>query len=523
VVNRRLELPRLRAEWIVRSTALNFAAVLAPGLVGIVVIPIAIHGLGGERYGVLSLALVAMSYISLFDLGLGRATTKHVSAMLADSELVDLGAFAWTAVLLQLVLAVCGAIALALATPYLTDSVFHVPPYLSDESRRLLGWLSASLVPVLLASLFRGLLEAARRFDLVNAVKAPSITVVLAIPAIVTLVHGDLGSIGLLVFIAQGFTAISYAYLVFTIVPILSLRPSFRQRAARLLMSYGGWVTAYSVLTVVLSSLDRLILGNNLSLSELPYYTAPLDALMRLQVIPATIGLTLFPIFSVNKLSSFKDSSTTYSSSLRITAFLMGITCLVLLIFSEDILKLWLGQDFASHSLVAFQILTVAILVNSLAWLPSTFTLGANRPDIVAKLFGLDLLVYLPTLWFLVAAAGINGAALAVLARSCVELVLFFALPSRAVQFPRDAHSIRRLAPLATFGLGASIAAPLISGLSSWSDVPVIQALLRAVILVILGLFAWQYVLLREDRGHAWQLVEHVFRPMRLRGSAGGG
>jgi len=290
-----------------------------------------------------------------------------------------------------------------------------------------------------------------------------------------------------------------------------------------MLLSYGGWVTVYSVLAVVLSSLDRLILGNTIPLAELPYYTAPLDALMRLQVIPATIALTLFPIFSASKYSASGDSDSTYASSLRFTACLMGITCLVLVVFAADILRMWLGQDFESRSLVPFQILAIAILFNSLAWLPNAFTLGVNRPDIVAKLFGLDLLIYVPTLWFLVAAAGIQGAALAVLVRSVVELAVFFALPSRSVRFPAGAHSLRRLTPLAVFFLGAAIAAPVAGNLSSWSDVPVVEVGVRAAILVILGLFAWQYVLLTEDRGHARQLLDYVIRPVRFRSSSGQG
>jgi O-antigen/teichoic acid export membrane protein len=63
---------------IARNTLLNLIGLAAPLLVAILTIPYVVHGLGTDRFGLLSLAWVVLGYFTIFDLGLGRATTKYV-------------------------------------------------------------------------------------------------------------------------------------------------------------------------------------------------------------------------------------------------------------------------------------------------------------------------------------------------------------------------------------------------------------------------------------------------------------
>ena len=67
---------------IMQNTALNLGSRVLPAIVGVVAIPIIIRGLGLEQYGILSLALIIVTYFSLFDSGLGSAITKFVAAAL---------------------------------------------------------------------------------------------------------------------------------------------------------------------------------------------------------------------------------------------------------------------------------------------------------------------------------------------------------------------------------------------------------------------------------------------------------
>src|SRR5437879_4481293 len=69
---------------LARNTALNFVAGAIPPIVGVITIPYIIRGFGIERFGVLSLSWAILVYFSMFDLGLGRATTKFVAEALGQ-------------------------------------------------------------------------------------------------------------------------------------------------------------------------------------------------------------------------------------------------------------------------------------------------------------------------------------------------------------------------------------------------------------------------------------------------------
>jgi len=71
---------------LARNTLLNFIGQILPLIVGVVTIPFVIQGLGTERFGLLSLAWVVLGYFAIFDLGLGRATTKFVAEALGRGD-----------------------------------------------------------------------------------------------------------------------------------------------------------------------------------------------------------------------------------------------------------------------------------------------------------------------------------------------------------------------------------------------------------------------------------------------------
>ena len=71
---------------IVRNTVLNFFGLVVPLAVGFVSIPMVVRALGNERFGILALVWVVFGYFGLFDLGLGRTTTRYVADCLGRND-----------------------------------------------------------------------------------------------------------------------------------------------------------------------------------------------------------------------------------------------------------------------------------------------------------------------------------------------------------------------------------------------------------------------------------------------------
>src|SRR5699024_1534051 len=67
---------------LAQNTLVNVMGRGIPLLFAVITIPFVIDGLGTERFGVLTIVWIVIGYFGLFDMGLGRATTKFV----ADQE-----------------------------------------------------------------------------------------------------------------------------------------------------------------------------------------------------------------------------------------------------------------------------------------------------------------------------------------------------------------------------------------------------------------------------------------------------
>src|SRR5260221_13872765 len=92
---------------IMRDALLNYSAVIAKGLIGLLLVPVLLHGFGAELYG----AWVAINGLAglatLLDLGLGYALTREVAGARNDAV-----GFARSAAAAYLWLGAIGALAI---------------------------------------------------------------------------------------------------------------------------------------------------------------------------------------------------------------------------------------------------------------------------------------------------------------------------------------------------------------------------------------------------------------------------
>jgi O-antigen/teichoic acid export membrane protein len=78
-----------RKTLLARNSLLNLAGQILPILVGVITISYVVRGLGTGRFGVLSIGWMMLGYFGVFDLGMGRATTKSVSECLRPRRMSE--------------------------------------------------------------------------------------------------------------------------------------------------------------------------------------------------------------------------------------------------------------------------------------------------------------------------------------------------------------------------------------------------------------------------------------------------
>src|SRR5260370_37854120 len=122
--NRNLNLTAGRL--LARNVIWNLIGNGAPMFVAVFSIPVLIHEMGKDRFGVLALAWALIGYASLFDLGLGRALTQLVARKMGAGEEREVPTLVWTSLLLMLLLGVAGAFVAVSLSPWLGQPALNV-------------------------------------------------------------------------------------------------------------------------------------------------------------------------------------------------------------------------------------------------------------------------------------------------------------------------------------------------------------------------------------------------------------
>lgn len=417
-----------------RNALLNLIGLAVPLGAAFFLFPILTRSLGPARFGLLGMSWAFLEYLTLFDIGLGKATVRYVADSLARGT-ADVPQITAVSLATQLALGSVAGLALALSASALAHGVFRVDAALIPEATRLFVVVGLNLPVVLAVTTLRGVLEGAQRFTVSNALKIPTTTGAIVIPAVLAVQGRSLPEMLLWVFVWRVLSAVVTLYAIRRTIDGFHVELPRDWRRLRGLISFGGWVAVSGVVSPMLIYFDRFALGSRAGLTAVGYYTVPYEAVTRLLMIPNSFINALFPLITgLGVAAAVTTIDRLFASSLRALLLMMSVPAAIALLFAPVILRVWMGPVYADHGALALRILSMGVLVVAVAHIPYTFLEASGRPDIPAKFHLLELVFYIPVAWYLVGAYGINGAAIAWTVRVIVDTVLLFTAARRVVR-----------------------------------------------------------------------------------------
>jgi O-antigen/teichoic acid export membrane protein len=408
---------------VVRNSAWNLAGLLIPLPIAIAVVPPLIRGLGEARFGLLTLAWAVMGYFALFDLGLGRATTREVAASLAKKQSAGVGELLWSSLWAHTLLGIIGFVLFAALAGPLT-AAFDLSAGLEDEFRRAVFYLALSVPVVVVTTAVRGILEGFGRFDVVNAIRLPSSVWTYIAPWAVMWWTPDVSII--VAFVAAGRLAslLAYAFACASIVPAMRdpLLPTLD--ALRPMIVLGSWLTVGTVILPMMASWDRFVIGARVSAESVGHYAAPYEVVTKLWVFSGALMGAAFPLFTAAWISDRARLGVLlrHATSALVVAAVPG--AIVIIASAPYLLPLWLGDRFGRETVPLAQWLAGGVAASVVAQSGLTLLQASGRAEWVARVQTAEMLVYAAVSWWAAGRWGATGVAVSWVARAVIDCAI---------------------------------------------------------------------------------------------------
>lgn len=347
--------------------------------------PYIIRKLGTDAYGILSLLVVLSGYLSFLDLGFGWGLIKYIAEFRAKDDREAIKKTVETSLFVFLSLGLVASLALILSASWVTNSVFNIPRILVPEAVKAIrisavGFLLTFLV-VVLSAFFKGM----QRFDLSNITQT-FFTSSYALGAVILLFFGKgLIEIVWLSLILSGLALLAHIFLANRLLPGVARLPRFHKSYFKMLAGFSFFSMLSRLGMVAIYQIDKFFVGYFLPISMLSYYVVPFSLSQKLNFFGSNIVSVTMP-FATEKISTGQAQSFR-KSYYRIAKSLWLLTLaptLVVLVFSNQILQLWITPEFSRQGTIPLIFLAAGFFIISVAGVEAVSIDASGKPQVNA-------------------------------------------------------------------------------------------------------------------------------------------
>lgn len=417
----------------------NYAGVGWVSLLSLIFVPLYLHMLGAEAYGLVGFFIAFKAVIGALDLGLSTSASREVAYVAGRSSRGDdAGRLVRTFETVYWVVGTVLGVALIVAAPAMGDHWFRLDRLSAETATAATIVFALTLTVSWPVALYRGVLRGIERQVEYNLIMVSAATVrgvgsvlvllLIANTVVVFLVWQlvtAIAEVGLMAIFA-------WRYLGKTgVARVRRFDLSVLRTTWRFLAGVGG----VTIIGIVLAQSDRLVLSRLLPLEHLGYYTV---AATLAGAIGRTVGpviTAVFPRLTTTYAAEDGDQLWgTYSRSAQIVDFVVAPVGVGLALFAYDVLRAWTwSAEVAGQAHVALSLLALGYMFNSMSHLASTMQYAAGKVRFLLVYGAISLVVFLPLLYLAVIRWGIVGAAGCWLALNIVSYLVLPAMTHRHI------------------------------------------------------------------------------------------
>jgi O-antigen/teichoic acid export membrane protein len=401
-----------RLNQLAKSMVSNWAAFATSVAVAFFLSPFIVHHLGNTAYGVWTLVISMISFMSLLDLGMRGAVTRFVARNHAQGNHQEasraVSAAFWLRIWIALLILVVSLFLCGLA-----PSLFHIPKELQFAARGAIIFTGASFALTLSFGVFGGVLVALNRFSTVSGISV-SQTLLRAV-GVVTLLLAGHGILALalwefVVSVAANATLWIACFRAYPELRISGGRPS--TTLLRQFAGYSFYVFLIHCATTLIYYVDNIVVGAFISAAAVTFYAIGASLLEYLRQIVTSVTTIFMPLASgFDARGEHGELRRLLIQGTRLALVIALPVALTLYFRGHTFIELWMGQQYAQISGRVLQILLLAQVFSIANFTSGNIAFGTakHRPFAMAVLA--ESVANLVLSIFLVRRIGMNGVA----------------------------------------------------------------------------------------------------------------
>jgi len=422
--------PSLRANLLANFAGQGWVAILQ-----LIFLPIYVHLLGVEAYGLIGFFLMMQTMLRVLDFGLGHTLNREMARYsIAPEKAGEARDFLRTAEIVYWVIGSGVGAAVWLLAPLIASSMITARDLSSDTVSGAIGVMGLVLALQWPMAAYMGALLGLQEQVALNIIKIVFATASSAGGALLLwLVSGGIelffwwqllvALVGLLVSI----------WLVWRILPPAIRRARFEWKLLQRNWRFAAGITGITITAIVLTQGDKWILVNLVDLKTFGYYTIGGTVAAAVYLLVTPIFNTVYPRYAA--LAAAKDESALarqYHLGAQLMASLLLPTGLLLGFFSQEILVIWThNPEIAQRAAMVVTMLVLGNTMNGLMNLPYALQLAYGWTALALRINLALTAIFLPLVYYCTVLYSMPGAAFAWAAVSALYLVIGVPLTHR--------------------------------------------------------------------------------------------
>ena len=398
-----------------RNVVANYLGQGWAAVMGLAFVPFYIRYLGMEAYGLIGLFAVMQAWLTLLDMGmtptLGREMARFTAGAHSPQSIRNL---------LRSLEIVCSGVATAICVGVWAASGWLASDWLRAEKLPVAAVRDAIAVLALVVAfrfvegIYRSALFGLQRQVWFNAVNA-ALATLRSVGAVIVL--ATVSPTIQTFFLWQAFVSLMsivvFALGVHRALPRAPASAAFSAEALLGVWRFASGMMGITLLAILLTQVDKVLLSRLLSLETFGYYTLAATVAGALYLVITPVTTALFP--RLVELVSRADSGalvSAYHRGAQLVTTLTAPAALLLAFFAEGVLFTWSGNaELARHAGPILSALALGTFLNGLMYMPYQLQLAHGWTTLAIKVNIAAVLMLVPAIFWVVPRHGALGAA----------------------------------------------------------------------------------------------------------------